>query len=432
MIFEPDSNFIGSKKFFRWYFTALVIFLFFLLVWLWVSAFYFQKNLLGIWSFTLADAPWMPPPLPAVPIFAGHFFGDFQLPIAFSRLSNPYDASFLFGAGLPITYFLFKIFTFAPLVLSFILFLVSGLSLFFYSNFYLLKNSGDSHRTFILTFAICFLNLPVLIAIDRGNFIIFALALLVFSIYYGVLGSPHKSDPFIHLAALFFVLAASMKLYFIAFLIPIWLCKARLLVYLSIFYFLIGNFISALFIKLNLISIFESIKNSLFYQTGNTDVMWLMSGVGFPSLFSNIYSILFDIEKSAAWLTSLGLRIFLPNLIWFLLVCIFCLVKNLALEVKIVWILSLTQFAPPVAMAYNLLWCVPSLVLLFRFMISAKPENVISLMSSKVLIIASTISLFPIPSVYWRLISPGLWLVAALFQIFFIRHYSSRATRVNI
>jgi hypothetical protein len=432
MIFEPDSNFIASKKFFRWYFIALVVFLFFLLAWLWVSIFYFQKNLLGIWSFTLADAPWMPPPLPALPIFAGHFFGDFQLPIAFSRLLNPYDPTFLFGAGLPITYFLFKIFTLVPLVLSFILFLTTGLSLFFYSNFFLLRNFGDYQIRFILTFAISFLNLPILIAIDRGNFIIFALALLVLSIYFGLLGSLNKSGPSVHLAALLFMLAASMKLYFIAFLIPIWLCKARLFVYLSIFYFLIGNFISALFIKLDVIYIYESVKNSLLYQTGSSDVTWLMSGVGLPSLFSNIYSIVFDIEKSATWLTSLGWIIFLPNLTWFLLVCGFCLVKNLALDLKIIWILSLTQFAPPVAMAYNLMWCVPSLVLLLRFMVSAKSENVMSLMSAKTLIIVSTFSLLPIPSVYWRLISPGLWVVAVLFQIFFIRYYSSRTTRVTI
>jgi hypothetical protein len=319
-----------------------------------------------------------------------------------------------------------------PLVLSFILFLTTGLSLFFYSNFFLLRNFGDYQIRFILTFAISFLNLPILIAIDRGNFIIFALALLVLSIYFGLLGSLNKSGPSVHLAALLFMLAASMKLYFIAFLIPIWLCKARLFVYLSIFYFLIGNFISALFIKLDVIYIYESVKNSLLYQTGSSDVTWLMSGVGLPSLFSNIYSIVFDIEKSATWLTSLGWIIFLPNLTWFLLVCGFCLVKNLALDLKIIWILSLTQFAPPVAMAYNLMWCVPSLVLLLRFMVSAKSENVMSLMSAKTLIIVSTFSLLPIPSVYWRLISPGLWVVAVLFQIFFIRYYSSRTTRVTI
>lgn len=424
MLFEPNSNFRLLERFFSRFFVMAMTGLVLLGAWLWISAFYFQKNLLGIWSFTLNDIPWMPPPTLAAPIFAGHFFGDFQLPIAYSQLSDPYNPTFLFGGGLPLTFFLFKIFVYIPLVLSFLFFVGLSLTLLFGSIYKILNNYTNIYIHFGLTILIGFLNLPILIALDRGNFLVIAIAILVFSLYFGMINHGINSGFSLHFAAFLFMVSASMKLYFICFLIPIWFCRSKYFAYLSILYFSVGNIFCALLIKFNFLYVTESIKNSLLYQTGNSDIRWLMSGVGFPSLFSNIYIYYTDIERSTAWLALLGYKVFAINLIWFLLVCYICSVRNLAMEIKLIWVLSLVQFAPPIAMAYNLMWCIPAVALLFRFLKQPMSANVLNLNSVKILAVPLFLSLLPVPSVHWRLLSPTIWLVTIVIQIYLMRRDS--------
>jgi hypothetical protein len=369
----------------------------------------------------------MPPPTIAQPIFAGHYFGDFQLSIAYSQLSDPYNPTFIFGGGLPITFYLFKIFNLLPLTYSFILFLIVGMGLLIYSNFCLFRNCQSSYVRFFMALVISVLNLPILIALDRGNFIIFALAIMMFSLYLGVINQSSQARYYVHLGALLFMVSASIKIYLVCLLIPLWFCKAKFFAFLSLTYFLAFNILGALFIKFDLVYMYESVKSSLLYQTGNSDIGWLMSGVGFPSFGSNLYSAFSDIEKSTVWLDSLGFKVFSLNILWFLIICLLSTRKELAIEIKLIWILSLIQFAPPVAMAYNLIWCISGMGLLFRFLNHPKSPDGVNLISAKLLLLPLFVSLIPIPSVYWRLVSPFIWIFTLLVQLFCIRRYSKRS-----
>jgi hypothetical protein len=400
-------------------------------IWIWVRALYFRDDLLKIWSFTLSDIPWTPPPTVPIPIIAGHYFGDFQLPVLLSSVKNPYDASWPLGGGPPLSYFIYKPFLIPSIQISFVMFLVTSICFFYFANHLLIQNTINQSSKFCVISLLMFVNLPFLVALDRGNFVVISTAMTGICFYYLFLRKGNELWYGRHAIAIFFVIAISIKVYLLCFLLPLWLLSKRGFVIRTVIYFFVLNTTAYIFINPKIDDILQSFKYTFGGQAGFGDRLFLMSGSGLPSFFSNLLSFLTDFGYASAVLTH-HFYLFLFSIVaWYLLIIFLTTRKNLNLEIRLIWILSLIQFAPPVAMAYNVIWNALAAAILFKlFMKNSASNSTLTNKSILVLMFPIFLSLSFIPWIWWRLISPGAWIIAAILQIYLL--FTHRAARNNL
>ena len=423
---------VHFSKYFQKFIVLVVIWISILTIWLWVRALYFKDDLLKIWSFTLEDIPWTPPPTVPTPIIAGHYFGDFQLPILLSQVKNPYDASWPLGGGPPLSYFLYKPFLIPEIKLSFIFFLFITIVIFYFvNNLFVGRQINCTFRICFITLAI-FVNLPFLVTLDRGNFVVISTSLTGLCLYYLFLREGNELWYRRHAIPIVFVIAISIKVYLLSFLIPLWLLKKYGFVMRTLIYFIFLNFVSYFLINPNIDDVFQSFRFTFGGQAGFGNPLFLFSGVGLPSFFSNLIRFLTSFEYSSTILSENVYFFLLPILIWYSLVLFFISRKELRIELKLIWILSLIQFAPPVAMAYNMVWNVLALMILVRYVSKARDSKVgFNDKSAMFLFFPIFFSLTFFPWSWWRLISPGMWIVAALVQAFLIIQNSVKSNRMK-
>jgi hypothetical protein len=118
------------------YFAAFAIFQILLLLinlnrfsWNWHS---FYSSI----SFRWQDQPWMPPNFNPVPIFHGHYFGDFQLSTVWERLANPYEQFESFSFGLPPSALLiFSPFSFLTPRFGYLLYFLLTITILIYATY---------------------------------------------------------------------------------------------------------------------------------------------------------------------------------------------------------------------------------------------------------------------------------------------------------
>lgn len=166
-----------------------------------------------IWQISDSPGGWFSPRgITPAPILGQHHFGDFQTPVLFSRVENPYSDP------LPYEHFPFNIVlggVFDRLgnafgLLSFLTLLVVGF--FLAPQLALAKSSAAVRLT--MGVGIGLLSLPFLFAFDRGNFGGLLTLCLVGAAYGEVRGSRL-------LTILTLAFAANIKLYMLIFLLPL-------------------------------------------------------------------------------------------------------------------------------------------------------------------------------------------------------------------
>lgn len=392
-----------------------------LFVTFWNESFYKSVNMLERWSFTKIDTPWTPPPTLPIPLWHGHYFGDFQLPVLYSKVLNPYRPEWPIDAGLPGPILLLKIFLVFPMNYSLILFFVISLAVLLYGLWSLLQINHPYVVSLLVVIGI--LNLPFFIAVDRGNFVIISLGLL-----FAVIGKLMRSSKLelsrFDLAVFggLFAIAASLKLYYLAFLPFFWLMNHKKFAYTAFLQFLIFNFVSFFLVVSNLREAFSSIVQSLLYQTGSNDPMWILGGIGLPSLPSNL--LFMWLPRSEFDQHLLGYRYLFLSLclLWFLIVVWLFRFTSLDKDYKLIWVLSLAQFAAPTAMAYTGLWATGALVLLIKVLCEKKQLERIDLFQWYLLFIPIVVNLSPNAWTYWRQLIPSIWILSIIGQLILLRN----------
>jgi len=373
------------------------------------------------WSWTRVDVPWTPPPTTAISLWNGHYFGDFQLPVLYSLVQDPYNSSWPIPAGLPGQIVLLKFFLLLPMKFSFLLFFALSCFSLIYGLRQLLPIK--SKHSISILIAIGFLNLPFFIAMDRGNFIVLSLG-LIFTIF----GKLFRSDrirvstkDLVFLAGLF-TIASSLKLYYLAFLPFFWLLGHRKFAYLAFLQFCAFNVFSAFLVARNLRESFSIISESLLYQLGSNDPMWILSGIGLPSLPTNILYLLLPPDTFSQYLSNFRFLFLSLCAIWFLIVLFIVWQTSLRIEYKVIWILSLAQFAVPTAMAYTALWATGALVLLLRVLTGPTRLDKLDLFQWYLLFLPILVTLSPNSWIYWRQVIPTVWIVSIISQLLLIKY----------
>jgi hypothetical protein len=400
---------------------AVIFWIIGLTVVLWNETFYKSVNMLERWSFTKIDVPWTPPPTTAVPLWNGHYFGDFQLSVLYSLVQDPYNSSWPISAGLPGPIVLLKLFLVFPMKYSLLFFLVLSCFSLIYGLKQLLPIKSKYLYSVVL--GIGFLNLPFFIALDRGNFIVLSLG-LIFAIFGKLLASDRYKLSSTDLAILggMFAIAASLKLYYLAFLPFFWLLGHKKFTYLALLQFCTFNVISAFFIARNLRESISIISQSLLYQLGSNDPMWILSGIGLPSLPTNILYVLLPPETFSRYLLNFRLLFLSLCVIWFLIVLFIVWKTSLRIEYKMIWILSLAQFALPTAMSYTALWATGSFILLIRVLTGPTRFDNLDVIQWYLLFLPTLVTLSPNSWIYWRQLIPTIWIVSIVSQLSLIRH----------
>lgn len=393
----------------------------------WNETFYKSVNILERWSWTKIDVPWTPPPTSAIPLWNGHYFGDFQLPVLYSLVQDPYNSSWPIPAGLPGQIVLLKFFLVLPMKYSFLLFFALSCFSLIYGLRQLLPIESK-YLTSVLV-AIGFLNLPFFIAMDRGNFIVLSLG-LIFAIFGKLFksGKIRMSNKDLVFLGGMFTIASSLKLYYLAFLPFFWLLGHKKFTYLAFLQFCVFNFFSALLVARNLRESISIITESLLYQLGSNDPMWILSGIGLPSLPSNILYLLLPSETFSQSLLNFRFLFLSLCAIWFLIVLFIVWQTSLRIEYKAIWLLSLAQFTVPTAMAYTGLWATGALVLLIRVLTGPTQLDRRDLFQWHLLFLPILVTLSPNSWIYWRQVIPAIWIVSIISQLLLI-WYSRKKLR---
>lgn len=310
------------------------------------------------WSFTLADKPWTPPSTSSIPIVGPHFFGDFQLPLAYLGLHNPYqlDLPLTLGIG-PIALGYLNILNFKGVKFAFILFLLSGFLLIIFSINKAILDMKIATKILLLVISLTF-SLPMFIAIDRGNSILIAAPCIFYVIITLQKNQISKSE---YIAVLILAdLAISFKIYLVMTLI---LClalnrtKKTFRIFASIVAFTVStNTLLSFYYQSNPIQVIRNILKYSAFQSGKGQPDWLLGGVSPLRLFLNVtlhYCHLSNSQCAAGFQKYANL----PALIYF--VIILCLIgagTRMTTGQKLTLVMSTISCLPPVAMGYTLIW----------------------------------------------------------------------------
>jgi hypothetical protein len=336
-----------------------------------VRTFWQGANLYTEWSFRFDDQPWTPPPTTPTRIFHRHFFGDFQLPMSYVGLKNPYQEHLVlpFGSA-PIALSIFRILTFFPLKMAFVIFTLLTLFLIIRAFIVMVGPLDRSNKTVLLTLAIGF-SLPIWMWFDRGwigGFAIGSFALGVALLLKPVLSARDK-----FLIFTLFSIAPSFKSYLllsVVLLLFIFSGEKRKTVLKALITCFTVNLFLSLWTPGGPLKVLANILQYAQFQSGSFDATWLHGGVGFDPF---LLSIVGHYCRNSDVICSEKFRPYsnIAGVVWLLIVLYFCLSKYLDARLKLVFVFSTIQMTSPVAMAFTLMWVVFGLALV----ISAQSEK---------------------------------------------------------
>lgn len=387
---------------------------------IWCLNFYLHRNFLEQWSFKATDVPWMPPGSTAVGLYFNHYFGDFQLGTVFSQIKNPYLPGLALPWSQPPTSIIFFWpFTLLSLPHSLLVFLLSSVLIFLFSIWKLSENLPSSQRFFVIQCVL--LSLPLFISLDRGNFVLMTQGIVALMIF-ELLSSTFKNSKAVSWRFyIYLIFALSMKAYIAAILIPLLIIGYRKAIIRGILIFLGLNFILSFQYPGGPARVVYEILRGIFGPAVNGSDS-LSTGVSISYFAYEIFKLLdsyFNTNILLNFLHNFGVFI---GIFWFFMVCLLCVSRKLPENLKMVFILSLLQFVSPVSMAYTLTWSAIALIFLLKLNLlqqsSNQPsdQNVIRVPNILLFLtmLGCIFNLAPWPNQYWRLISPGFWLVLSI------------------
>ncbi len=169
--------------------NLLAVGIFFSLAVAWTRLYYSTgPSLIERISFTAKDPSWLPPGITGTPIIGDHYFGDLQLFLAWSKISNPYALE-LSAQYLPLAKFILSPVASMQQNIGFSFYVLVSLGLLYWAWHKIVRakiwelgpQKGNSFNLF--AFALIF-TLPLLVDLDRGNLYSISIASLILCLVY--------------------------------------------------------------------------------------------------------------------------------------------------------------------------------------------------------------------------------------------------------
>jgi hypothetical protein len=417
------------------YIWATVNLLFFMF--LVIRIFYFptSPNLIDVWSFKYDDIPWTPSNIEPTKIFRDHYFGDFQLGIKYSSFNNPYSSSeneILPYGYLPLLHVLLFILSKFNLTLVFLFFLCSSVLLNIFTLFKIFGILFNKYISIIISISLTILNLPILVAIDRGNYVLLstpAVALALYFIFY-------RETNYLNLSIVVFLLvfALLLKTYVLMILLILFLLKFFKIVTTTLFIFFFGNLIISLFYNSGPIQIAKIYLRGLIYYSDNPDPLFVRSGNGIFAGLARSIEYLFN-TNSDNFTLSYGKYSTLLGILWFMLCLVIVLNKYCTKDLKIIYTLSNLQFFAPVSMFYTNIWQVFALAFCLIELNKNRYSSIygtdLFLFLIRILIVIGTIlSISVNPFDWYRIVSPLFWIFLSFFVLIYLGFKSFQTKRL--
>lgn len=375
------------------------------------SQIYGVADLYSIWSFRIADPPWLPPSFSPVNIAGIHTFGDFQLPYYLAKDKNPYVWDF-YNATLPLGLFSYTIWGFFGIKQATFLFLaVSTIYFWFVLKLIFCKFSNEHAFLFATIFTFC--SIPTLINLDRGGSQMLAYAAFVHAF---LLTDSSKNRGRTYLALFLFGFALSLKIYLAIPLVLVFIYKNQKVIYRVILLLAVTNVLLSFFYG-GPLKVFKGLMTAYIWQTGESDPGWIFGGVSLSKFFTSLYFYTHTPNEVEQFAMQVQNFVFLPGIIYLILLLILFKLQGARMHshYRVALSISTVFLVTPVSLSYTLVAC--SLIVAFGLSALSFRRIQGSRYSEYALILVSTISLLPIPSMYYQTFIPGLWLVHILASI---------------
>lgn len=320
--------------------------------------FFRSFNFYKEWSFTWSDKPWVPPSAPdPSPLIGGHFFGDFLLPISYLQTKFPYDLNLPLTLGIaPVASAVLKFFTIFGTRVGYLAVVLVSLAVLVAAMLKWMGSKNLSLKISLVLVSICF-SFPIGLSIDRGNLILLAVPLLLYS--FVKLQDRDLSTVAKITVIAFLTISVSFKSYLLLVLILylplIKVFQNRKLIYWTIYSLIISNSILSFFFSSNPIEVMKNIYKYSSFQSGEGQPDWLLGGIGPMRSLLNL-TIKNCTSTQVECVTPYQHFANLPALIWFLIVFFLIRKSQISYDKKTILVLTSISAFPPVSMGYTLLW----------------------------------------------------------------------------
>jgi hypothetical protein len=307
-------------------------------------------------SYITADKPWMPPGTDSSSLLYLHYFGDWVLNVAYGGIQRPYDPSLDIPAQFaPVGLLFFNLAYLIGYKYSYALLLILTLYIWIRIAQKLFPYFQYFYITLILIFVV-FLTMPSIIAFDRGGTQLFCVGLAGLA-YLNKLDGHNKK------AFILYLLAVSMKPYLVFFTL-IFLIESQRKLILRIKSVLVTG-ISLLFANLlllplyadNIITGIRDEFNAIARFAGDWGIPWIMDGGSMTSFISKTYEMIHGSTETITFMEN-----FLPfwprvlATLFLALLLVTLLNPNVAVQIKIILIISTTSLVSPFSGPYTLAW----------------------------------------------------------------------------
>ena len=381
-----------------------------------VREFYYPQSLplINYWSLRLSDAPWTPTGTTPVPIFQGHYFGDFQLGMIYSSLSDPYSVTELLPYGYPpFAHRILNLLSQLPIVVTFFLYLLSSLALTVITMNKLLREIPIKIKIPLIAAGLSTC-LPLFMALDRGNFVVIAVCLGILG-YFGVTdptSSRYAVVPLIYLS-----LAISIKTYMVIFCLFLLIRGKRMQALQVVLITIISNLVFSFFYAAGIVRIvYIYIKGLLFYGS-NSDPMFPLNGNALVASIARGLDYWLGLDRFEI-VNTIGVYSTLIGCCWLLMSLYLFKGTHISQGLKVTLMMSCIQFFPPVSMFYTNIWSIFALcVMLNEYYVASKYSNQVLPRINFVTTIVLIISIAPNVLGWYDSFSGSAWILISVYLV---------------
>lgn len=346
---------VSSERFNTNFFLSLQFFLVSTyLILIWVLQYFNaagNPNLVGRISFQVSDPPQMPPGFASNPIVGLHHFGDWTLNVGWAMYENCYTLQNFACQQPPLGNWILRLLGSVDSNFGFAYLVWLGVAVFIYikliNSFLTDANLTQKIQAFFLFVIVTPGNL---ISLDRGSLHFMAYGLLGMAILKCLQKSNTESlifftlsvslKPQLILVCLFLLTYRKFKPVLLAFAIPI----GTNLILMATFP---GNYFT---------NIRAYLQASNGYVSGVDSFGNMMNGVSFIGLLSRFYENQNGWGSTSTILEKYSESLFLPGLIYIILVSLFMFFSKSSLPIKALAAFSMTSFTVPSSGGYLLGW----------------------------------------------------------------------------
>jgi hypothetical protein len=317
-------------------------------------------------SFIIVDTPWMPDGIIATPLLGSHYFGDLILGIAYGDISNPYDRALILPSQIPPIGIVFQqIFSFFGQGQILFLFLfINFIALTVVTWLCASKNWQSSSTPILFLFVVT--SYPLIHLLDRGAVHLIAIAFVVLSLY---LYSQNR----LFLSLITMVLACSIRPQIVLIVILLFvLIKKGKHFLVFIFILVLSNLITLLlFFKGNIISQISTIFYASSRYVGQPGdwgndffILHIADSSSLVGAFGKILGNFYGSEFQLKILDQYSEFLFLPGLLYLLMLFVIVISKSVQFWLKFCLILSTFSLFLPASMTYTQIWTMPAILIL--------------------------------------------------------------------